>query len=60
MLSSNDSGEHLDLGDLDSGYSLFLAVKNIVLLDVPTHQMMGLNMRIEEEENGVGIRLTDK
>lgn len=30
MLSSYDSGEHLELGNLEPGYSLFLAIKNIV------------------------------
>lgn len=60
MLDSYDSSGHLDLGDLDSGYSLYLAINNIVLLDVPTHQLRDLSKQIEEEEEGMTIRLADK
>lgn len=52
MLSFFESSEQIDIGNLDAGYSLFLALKHIVLLDVPTHQMKELERRIEEEEKG--------
>lgn len=45
-----DSNEYVDLGDLDSGYSLFLWLNHLVLLDVPTHQMDELDKMLEEEE----------
>lgn len=60
MVDFYDDSGHLDLGNLDLGYSLLLPRKSIVLLDVPTHQLREFGKKIEEEEEGEVVRLRDE
>lgn len=59
LLEGDMLGPYINLGDYDRGFSLHLPLKDIVLVDVPSHQIKEVEDQIWEETEGVIVGEVD-